>query len=110
MGLLGLWKRAATMDRLGHPLWTQSRTLWRPIALVVAAVAWCAVAATGALLAVMFAAIVIMIAVVGSALLALTAFTARARRPVRAPARSAILEARHVGGHSWVAYGADDRR
>jgi hypothetical protein len=98
------------MERLGHPLWTPSRSVWRAFALAAAAVAWCAVAATGAVLAVVFAAIVVMIALVGSALLALTAFAARARRPVRAYAPSAVLEARHVGGHSWVAYGWDDRR
>jgi dolichol kinase len=98
------------MERLGHPLWTPRRTLWRAFALAIAAVAWCAVAATGAVLAVAFAAIVMMIALVGSALLALTAFAARARRPVRATADPSLLEARHLGGHSWVAYGWDDRR
>jgi hypothetical protein len=62
-------------------------------------------------LAVFFAASMMVIAFMASILLALAAAAVRARRSVsRAAADSNIIEARHVGGHSWVAYGWDDRR
>jgi hypothetical protein len=64
----------------------------------------------GAVLAVFFAATVAVIALMAAALLAVVNLAVRARRATRAPARSSepdILEARHVGGHSWVAYGWD---
>ncbi len=62
-------------------------------------------------LAVALAASVVVVAVMGGALLALASLAARARRTVKAPDASGpqILEARHMGGHSWVAYGWDRR-
>jgi Flp pilus assembly protein TadB len=63
------------------------------------------------ILAVALAASVVVVAVMGGALLALAGMASRARRPVKArnPAGSQIIEARNVGGHSWVAYGWDRR-
>jgi hypothetical protein len=60
-------------------------------------------------LAVALAASVVVVAVMGGALLALASLAARARRPIKArqDAAAQLLEARHVGGHSWVAYGWD---
>jgi hypothetical protein len=66
-----------------------------------------------AVLAVVFAASLVVILVMGAALLVFAVLAARARRALRAPHRqddSQIIEARHVGGHSWVAYGWDQRR
>ena len=74
------------------------------------AVAWLAAATIGAVLAVFFAASVLVVALMTSVLLALSAAALRARRAVRAPADRQLIEARHVGGHSWVAYGWDRRR
>jgi hypothetical protein len=67
----------------------------------------CAVV-VGAALAFVFAASLVVIAVMTSALIAFAGFAWRAQRTVRAPARSGPqhLEARRVG-HSWVAYGWD---
>jgi hypothetical protein len=46
-----------------------------------------------------------------SALLAFAGFAMRARRTVRARRTdSDIIEARHQGGHHWVAYGWNERR
>jgi hypothetical protein len=73
---------------------------------VIAAVA----AAAAAVLAVVFAATVVVIAVVSTALFGLIALVLRARRPAKAKADDGIIEARHVGGHSWVAYGWDKRK
>ncbi len=60
-------------------------------------------------LAVALAASVVVVAVAGGVLLALASVAARARRTVkaRADASSQLLEARNIGGHSWVAYGWD---
>jgi hypothetical protein len=54
---------------------------------------------------------VTVIALMTSAVLAFAALAMRARRTVRARrAPDGVLEARHLGGHHWVAYGWNDRR
>jgi hypothetical protein len=64
--------------------------------------------AVAVVLAVALAASVVVIAVMGGALLALANLAARARRTVKARGDGPqVLEARNVGGHSWVAYGWD---
>jgi uncharacterized membrane protein len=61
-------------------------------------------------LAVALAASVLVIAVMGGALLMLASFAARAKRTAKARSQEPqIIEARNVGGHSWVAYGWDRR-
>ena len=62
------------------------------------------------MLAIFFAATVVVTALMATALLALAAMGLKARRTVRAPVGRDIIEARNVGGHSWVAYGWDGRR
>jgi hypothetical protein len=87
--------------------------IWGPfrgLAWVGAAIAWAAAAAIGAVLALFFAATVVVIAVMAAALLILAAAAARARRTVHPPTDPDLIEARHIGGHSWVAYGWDGRR
>jgi len=74
-----------------------------------AALATAAAAAVAAVLAMVFAAAVVVIAVMGGALLTFTGLALRARRSVEAPGDPSLLEARHVGGHSWVAYGLEPR-
>jgi hypothetical protein len=82
--------------------------------LIALAGAVCTViaAAVGAILAVALAASVVVIGLMGGALLFLASLAMRARRTVHAKADPGpqIIEARHVGGHSWVAYGWDRRR
>ena len=86
-------------------------SLWRGLTWCVGSLAGLAAAATAAVLAVFFAATMMVIAFMASILLALAAAAVRARRSVgRAAADPNVIEARHVGGHSWVAYGWDDRR
>ena len=47
----------------------------------------------------------------GGVVAALAAAALRARRTVRTPADDTdLIEARNIGGHSWVAYGWDSRR
>ena len=93
--------------RLG---WGPGRSAFRGIAWVVGAIAWIAAAATGAVLAVFFAATVVVIFLMAAVLLTLAGAAIRARRSVRRRADPDLIEAQHVGGHSWVAYGWDGRR
>jgi len=74
------------------------------------ALAWVAAAFVGVLMALIFAATVVAIALVAAIPLALSATALRARRSVRAAADPDLLEARRVGGHSWVAYVGGGRR
>jgi hypothetical protein len=74
---------------------------------ILAAAAWTGLTVIAAVLAIVFAATLVAVAVVGAGFLAIAAVARRGRR-----ARSSdpdLIEARHVGGHSWVAYGWDGR-
>ena len=79
------------------------------VALFFGALATIAAAAIGAILAIVFAATVVVIGAMASILIGLTGFALRARRTARAHADPGLIEARHMGGHSWVAYGWDRR-
>ena len=98
------------MERLMRGSWGPGRSAWRGFAWFIGGLASIAAALVGALMAVFFAATLVVIAILASALLALAAAAVKARRTVRAPADPGLIEARHVGGHSWVAYGWDSRR
>lgn len=98
------------MDRLTSGRWTAGRSAFRGLAWLGGGVAWVAAAAIGAVLAVFFAATVVVIALMTTALLAVATAAMRARRTVRAKADPDLIEARHMGGHSWVAYGWDGQR
>ena len=79
------------------------------LAWIGGAVTTAAAVGLAAVLAVFFAATVVIVGVLGLALLGLGAFAYRARRSLRRP-EPGVIDARHVGGHSWVAYGWDQRR
>mgnify|MGYP001431430588 CR=1 FL=1 len=74
------------------------------------ALATIAAIAVGAVLAVFFAATVVVIAVMASALLALAGLALRAKRSRVHAREDGIIEARHLGGHHWVAYGWNERQ
>jgi len=84
----------------------------RSLAALGGALATTAAVAVGAVLALFFAATVVVIAVMSSVLLAMFGLATRARRAVRARRHDddGVIEARHLGGHHWVAYGWNDRR
>ena len=86
----------------------RSGSALRSLAALGGALATAAAVAVGAMLALFFAATVVVIAVLSSALLALTGVAFRARRTANA-AKNGVIEARHMGGHHWVAYGWNDR-
>lgn len=81
----------------------------RSLAALGGALAAAAAVIVGAVLAVIFAATVAVIAVMSSALLALAGLALRARRTARARRKDGVIEARHLGGHHWVAYGWNER-
>jgi hypothetical protein len=82
----------------------------RSLAMVGGTLATAAAVIVGAVLAVFFAATVAVIAIMASALLAFAGLAMRARRTARAKARAdGLIEARHLGGHHWVAYGWNER-
>lgn len=62
--------------------------------------------AVAALLAVVFTAALAVVAVMGMVLVGLTAAALRNRGVTRSSDPN-LIEARHVGGRSWVAYGWD---
>ena len=80
----------------------------KSVAWLGAGLATVAAAAVAAVLALFFAATVVVIAVMASVLVTFAGLALRARRGVRCEDPE-LLEARHVGGHSWVAYGWDQR-
>ena len=84
------------------------------LATLIGAVCTVVAAVVATVLAVALAASVVVIALMGGALLFVATMAARARRTAKvAKARREepqIIEARNVGGHSWVAYGWDRRR
>ena len=79
---------------------------FRSIVWLGAGLATVAAAAVAAVLALFFAATIVVIAVMASALVTFTGLALRARRSVRAKDPD-LIEARNIGGHSWVAYGWD---
>ena len=82
----------------------------RSLAVIGGAIATGAAVVVGAIMAVFAAATVAVIAVMASALLGFAGLALRARRSARTRRRSTdILEARHMGGHHWVAYGWNER-
>jgi hypothetical protein len=84
----------------------------KSIAWVGGVLASVAASVLAAVLALVFTASLVVIAVMAAALVAFALLAARARRALRAargPADPHIIEAHNVGGHSWVAYGWDQR-
>ncbi len=80
----------------------------RSLAVLVGLLATAAAVVVGAVLAVIFTLTVTIIAIMTSALLGFAGLALRARRTATARA-DGVIEARHLGGHHWVAYGWNDR-
>lgn len=99
------------MDQLQQPRsgsQAQAPGAWRGLALIGAGMAAAVAAVIAAVLAVVFAATLAVIGLMGAALVAVASLAFRARRAGRRPKQDPdVIEARHLGGHSWVAYGWD---
>lgn len=98
------------MERLNVSSWRPGRSALRGLAWFVGGAATISAVVVGAVLAVVFAATFVVIGFMTSALVALSLAAFKARRTVRDTAAASVIEARHVGGHSWVAYGWDGAR
>ena len=85
---------------------------WRSFVALVGAVATSIAVAVAAVIAVVFAATLVVIGFMATAPLGLTAFVLRGRPATASatPGDPGLIEARHMGGHSWVAYGWNERR
>ena len=81
----------------------------RSLALIVGVLATAAAVVVGAVLAVVFTLTLTVIAIMTSALLGFAGLALRARRTATARP-DGVIEARHLGGHHWVAYGWNERR
>ena len=81
------------------------------LAVIAGAVFTGSAGVVATVLAVALAASVVVIGLMGGTLLFLATLAIRARRTAKAKSNPGpqIIEARHVGGHSWVAYGWDRR-
>jgi hypothetical protein len=80
----------------------------KPFAWLGGALATAAAAAVAAVLAIVFAASLVVIALIAGVLVVFAGLALRARRTVRR-GDSEVIEAHHLGGQSWVAYGWDRR-
>jgi hypothetical protein len=95
---------------MSYAVWNPGRSAFRGLAWLVGGLAWGAAVIMGAVLALALAATFVVVSLMGAVLVLLAGAALRARRTVRAPADPKLIEARHMGGHSWVAYGWDGRR
>jgi hypothetical protein len=90
-----------------------SNPVFRGYSAVIGFVAAVVAGVIGLVVAVVLALSVVVIGLFGGILLALASLAMRARRSsrkVKAEGDSQIIEAHRVGGHSWVAYGWDNRQ
>ena len=88
--------------------WTLKRAPVRGIARLGLVLTWAVVSVSVVVLALVFAAAVVAGVVLTAGFLAVAAIILRGRRP-KGPPDDGVLEARNVGGHSWVAYGWNGR-
>ena len=102
----------STAGRQQSPSPQKGITGIQSLATLTGAVCTVIAAVVATVLAVALAASVVVMAVMGGALLFVASLAMRARRTARARSSAGpqIIEARNVGGHSWVAYGWDRRR
>jgi small neutral amino acid transporter SnatA (MarC family) len=90
-----------------------SNPYYRGYAAVIGFVAAVIAGVVGLVVAIALALSVVVIGLFGGILLACASLAMRARRSskkAKAEGDSQIIEAQRVGGHSWVAYGWDNRQ
>jgi hypothetical protein len=90
--------------------WSPHQSAAGGLARIGTVLGWALTGVVGAIVATVVAFAVVVLAVMGSAVLAIAAVVLGARRTTR-PAKGDpdVIEARHVGGHSWVATGWQGR-
>lgn len=78
-------------------------------AALLTGAAWVVATVIGAVLATVMALSLAALALVGAGVLAASNLLLRTRRKAAPTPDGDIIEARNVGGHSWVAYGYDEK-
>lgn len=86
--------------------WAPRPSFGRGLGWLAAAVAWVVAGVAGLALAAVLTTLLVIAGVVGAAVVAVTGVVPRAKSR-RAADDPNLIEAHHVGGHSWVAYGWD---
>ncbi|HEY1560980.1 MAG TPA: hypothetical protein VGF71_08835 [Caulobacteraceae bacterium] len=86
--------------------WSPRPTFGGAFGAVGALLAWTVAALAGLVIAAVVTVALVFAGVIGAAVLAFARAWPK-RGP--APAEDDVIEARHVGGHTWVAYGFDHR-
>ena len=86
--------------------WSPRPTLGRALGVAGAILAWTAAGLAGLLIAATMTAALIVAGVIGAAVVT---FARAWPRRAQAPVEDDVIEARHIGGHTWVAYGFDQR-
>ena len=81
---------------------------WRGLAWFAGLLATAAALAVGAVFAVFVAASLVVVVLMGAVLAGFAGLAFRARRRARTTDPT-VIDARHLGGHSWVAYGWDEQ-
>jgi hypothetical protein len=90
-------------------------SIWKPsrpslLARIAAAGAWTGASLVAAAVVIVFAATLVAVAMAGCGMLAAWVLVRRLGRPAKPRSGEPdLIEAHHVGGHSWVAYGWDGR-
>ena len=102
--------QGSTLEPHSDPRRTARGAARRGLAWIFGGVASVIAAGVGLVLAVVFAASLVVVASMAFVLVALGVATLKARRTMAPPVDPEVIEARNVGGHSWVAYGWDAPR
>ena len=89
--------------------WSPRQSAGGGLARVGTLLGWAMTGVVGAIAAAVIAFALVVLAVMGSAALAVAAVVVGARRTTRSRGDADVIEARHVGGHSWVATGWQGR-
>jgi flagellar biosynthesis component FlhA len=86
------------------------RSFSQALAWIAGGVATLAALAVAIILALIAGMAAVVIGVMATALLTLAAAARKARAASARRADPTVIEARNIGGHSWVAYGWDSER
>ena len=82
--------------------------VWRGLGVLAGALGGAVAAIVAAVVAAICALALLLLAIAAAVVLAIRATVTAASRLMRHPrSEPNVIEARHVGGHSWVAYGWD---
>ena len=86
--------------------WSPRLTIGRAFGAIGVLLAWAVAGLAGFVIAAALTATLVVVGVIGAVILTFARAWPK-RGP--APVEDDVIEARHIGGHTWVAYGFDHR-